>query len=275
MEPFQVVILGIIQGLTEFLPVSSSGHLVMFQNLFGFKEPELLLDICLHVGTLIAVCIVFFKEISAILAALVRLPALIRTAGGLRPVFNDNEDVRIAFLIVVGSIPTAILGFLFHKISNQIFGAVWIVGVMLIVTGTLLWLTRQLRLEGRSLLRVSMKDALIVGVAQGLAVLPGMSRSGSTISVALLLGLDREVSGRYSFLLSIPAILGALLLGFDSSITRNSVSGGMIFLGTFSAGIVGYAALKVLLRIIKQGQLYWFAPYCWLLGIGALIWNWL
>ena len=275
MEPFQVVILGIIQGLTEFLPVSSSGHLVMFQNLFGFKEPELLLDICLHVGTLIAVCIVFFKEISAILAALVRLPALIWTAGGLRPVFNDNEDVRIAFLIVVGSIPTAILGFLFHKISNQIFGAVWIVGVMLIVTGTLLWLTRQLRLEGRSLLRVSMKDALIVGVAQGLAVLPGMSRSGSTISVALLLGLDREVSGRYSFLLSIPAILGALLLGFDSSITRNSVSGGMIFLGTFSAGIVGYAALKVLLRIIKQGQLYWFAPYCWLLGIGALIWNWL
>ena len=275
MEPFQAIILGIVQGLTEFLPVSSSGHLVLFQNLFGFKEPELLFDISLHVGTLIAVCIVFFKEIRAILGALVRLPGLIRTAGGLRPVFNDNEDVRIAFLILLGSIPTAILGFLFHKISNQIFGAVWIVGVMLIVTGTLLWLTRKLRLEGRSLLQVSMKDALIVGVVQGLAILPGISRSGSTISVALLLGVDREVSGRYSFLLSIPAILGALFLGLNSPITRNSVSGGMILLGTFSAGIVGYAALKVLLHIIKRGQLYWFAPYCWLLGVGALIWNWL
>ena len=275
MEPIQAIILGIVQGLTEFLPVSSSGHLVLFQNLFGFKEPELLFDISLHVGTLIAVCIVFFKEIRAILVALVRLPGLIRIAGGLRPVFNDNEDVRIALLIVVGSIPTAILGFLFHKISNQIFGAVWIVGVMLIVTGTLLWLTRQLRSEGRPLLQVSMKDALIVGVVQGLAVLPGISRSGSTISIALLLGVDREVSGRYSFLLSIPAILGALLLGFDSSIAETSISGGMVLLGTFSAGIVGYAALKVLLHIIKQGQLYWFAPYCWLLGVGALIWSWL
>ncbi|MFC1811325.1 undecaprenyl-diphosphate phosphatase [Thermodesulfobacteriota bacterium] len=275
MEPIQAITLGIIQGLTEFLPVSSSGHLVLLQNLFGFKEPELLLDISLHVGTLIAVCIVFFKEIRAILGALVRLPGLIRIAGGLRPVFNDNEDVRIAVLILVGSIPTAILGFLFHKISNQIFGTVWIVGVMLMVTGTLLWLTRQLRSEGRPLLQVSMKDALIVGVIQGLAVLPGISRSGSTISVALLLGVDREVSGRYSFLLSIPAILGAMLLGFDSSITHNSVSGGIILLGTFFAGIVGYAALKILLHIIKQGQLYWFAPYCWLLGVGALIWNWL
>jgi len=275
MEPIQAIVLGIIQGLTEFLPVSSSGHLVLFQNLFGFKEPELLLDISLHVGTLIAVCIVFFKEIRAILEALVRLPGLIQTAGGLKPVFNDNEDVRIALLILVGSIPTAILGFLFHKISNQIFGTVWIVGVMLMVTGTLLWFTRQLSSEGRSLLQVSMKDALIVGVIQGLAVLPGISRSGSTISVALLLGVDREVSGRYSFLLSIPAILGAMLLGLDSSITQNSVSGGMILLGTLTAGIVGYAALKVLLRIIKQGQLYWFAPYCWLLGVGVLIWNWL
>lgn len=273
MDPFQAAILGIIQGLTEFLPVSSSGHLVLLQNLFGFKEPELLFDISLHVGTLIAVCLVFFREIRAVLGALIRLPGLIQATGGLKPVFNDNEDVRIAALIALGSVPTAILGFLFHKISNQIFGSVGIVGAMLMVTGTLLWLTRPLRSEGRSILQVSIKDALIIGVSQGLAILPGISRSGATISVALMLGVDREVSGRYSFLLSIPAILGALLLSLDSSISQTSISGEMILLGTFFAGIVGYGALKALLYVVKQGRLHWFAPYCWLLGVGALIWN--
>jgi len=275
MDAFQAVILGIIQGLTEFLPVSSSGHLVLFQNLFGLKEPELLFDICLHVGTLIAVCIVFFQEIRAILWALIRLPGRIRTSGGLKPVFADDEEVRIAFLILAGSIPTAILGFLFHKISDQIFGTLWIVGAMLMVTGALLWLTRRLRMTGRSLLQVSIKDALLVGVVQGLAIIPGISRSGSTISIALLMGIDREVSGRYSFLLSIPAILGALMLAFDSALIRTSISAEMILLGTVSAGIVGYGALKILLRMVKQGRLYCFAPYCWLMGAVALIWSWL
>ena len=273
MEPLQAIALGIIQGLTEFLPVSSTGHLVLLQKLFGFTKPELLFDICLHIGTLIAVCIVFFQEIRSILLMLLHLPGLTTSCGGLKPLFAENEDVRMALLIVAGSIPTAILGILFHKIADQIFGAVWIVGIMLIVTGTILWFTRMVRREGKSIVKVTIKDALVIGLVQGLAIIPGISRSGATISIALFLGVDREIAGRYSFLLSIPAILGALIMGLNSSIVDTSVSWGMILAGTASAGIVGYGALKLLLHMVKKGHLYSFAPYCWLLGVAALIWN--
>lgn len=273
MGPFQAVILGIIQGLTEFLPVSSSGHLVLFQNLFGLKEPELLFDISLHVGTLLAICIVFFNELRSIFLMLMRLPELIRASGGLQPVFADNEEFRIAVLIVIGSIPTAIIGFILHKSADYLFGTVWIVGLMLIATGMLLWFTRRLPVEGRLLSQVSGKDALAIGLVQGVAIIPGISRSGSTIAVALFLGVNRELAGRYSFLLSIPAILGALVLDFGSSLHQTSISGTTILLGTATAGIVGFAALKLLLRIVKQGQLYCFAPYCWFAGATALIWN--
>ena len=273
MEPLQSVMLGTIQGLTEFLPVSSSGHLVLLQNLFGLREPELLFDISLHIGTLIAIFIVFYQEIRNILQTLLRLPVLIKSSENLQSLFANNEEIRISALIIVGSIPTAILGILFHKIADQIFGAVWIVGVMLLITGALLWFTRQMSIEGRPLRKVSIRDALLIGLMQGLAIMPGISRSGSTISIALLLGMNRELAGRYSFLLSIPAILGALILGLNSTIIQTDIPGKIILLGTFTAGIVGYIALKVLLRLVKQGQLHYFAPYCWLLGAVTLIWN--
>lgn len=273
MESLQSVMLGIIQGLTEFLPVSSSGHLVLLQNLFGIREPELLFDISLHLGTLIAVFIVFYKEILRILQTLLRLPALIKSSGNLKSLFAYNEEIRIAALIFIGSIPTAILGILFHKIADQIFGAVWIVGAMLLVTGTLLWFTRQMSDEGRPLIKVSIRDALMIGLIQGMAIMPGISRSGATISMALFLGMNREVAGRYSFLLSIPAILGALILSLNSTIIQTDIPGKIILMGTVTAGIVGYISLKVLLRMVKQGQLYYFAPYCWLLGAATLIWS--
>ncbi|MCJ7615224.1 MAG: undecaprenyl-diphosphate phosphatase [Desulfobacterales bacterium] len=273
MESLQSVMLGIIQGLTEFLPVSSSGHLVLLQNLFGITEPELLFDISLHVGSLMAIFIVFYQEIRNILQALLRLPALIKSSGNLKSLFADNEEIRISALILVGSIPTVILGILFHKIVDQIFGSVWIVGVMLLVTGTLLWFTRQMSVEGRPLIKVSIRDALMIGLIQGLAIIPGISRAGSTISIALFLGINREIAGRYSFLLSIPAILGAMMLGLDSTIIQTNIPVKTILLGTFTAGIVGYIALKILLHIVKQGHLYYFAPYCWLLGAVTLIWS--
>ncbi|MDL1968377.1 MAG: undecaprenyl-diphosphate phosphatase [Deltaproteobacteria bacterium] len=271
MEPLQSVMLGIVQGLTEFLPVSSSGHLVLLQNLFGIREPELLFDISLHIGTLIAIFIVFYREIRSILQTLLRLPALIKSSENLKSLFTDNEEIRIASLIIIGSIPTGILGILFHTIVDQIFGSVWIVGLMLLVTGTLLWFTRQISVEGRPLIKVNIRDALMIGVMQGMAIMPGISRSGSTISIALFLGINREIAGRYSFLLSIPAILGAMILGLDSTIIQTNIPVKIILLGTVTAGIVGYIALKILLRIVKQGRLYYFAPYCWLLGVATLI----
>lgn len=273
MESLQSVMLGIIQGLTEFLPVSSSGHLVLLQNLFGIREPELLFDISLHIGTLIAIFIVFYREIRNILQTLLRLPVLIKSSGSLKSVFADNEEIRIAALILIGSIPTAILGILFHKIADQIFGSVCIVGVMLLITGTLLWFTRRITIEGRPLIKVSIRDALMIGLIQGMAIMPGISRSGATISMALFLGMNREVAGRYSFLLSIPAILGALILGLNSTIIQTDIPVRIIFLGTVTAAIVGYIGLKILLRLVKQGHLYYFAPYCWLLGAATLIWS--
>ncbi len=273
MESLQSVMLGIIQGLTEFLPVSSSGHLVLLQNLFEIREPELLFDISLHIGTLIAIFIVFYREIRSIFQTLLRLPALIKSSGSLKSVFADNEEIRIAALILIGSIPTAILGILFHKIADQIFGSVWIVGVMLLVTGTLLWFTRRITIEGRPLIKVGIKDALMIGLIQGMAIMPGISRSGATISMALFLGMNREVAGRYSFLLSIPAILGAMMLSLNSTIIQTDIPVRIILLGTVTAAIVGYIGLKILLRLVKQGHLYYFAPYCWLLGAATLIWS--
>ena len=273
MNALQAVLLGVLQGLTEFLPVSSSGHLVLLQNLFGIKEPALLFDISLHIGTLVSICAVFFQDILSILSTLIRLPALLKSSNGFIALFNENEDVRMAALIVLGSIPTAVIGVLFQKVTDQLFGSVWLVGIMLIVTGTLLMFTRYITGKGRSLKQVRSKDALIIGLVQGLAIIPGISRSGSTISTALFLKVDRETAGRYSFLLSLPAMIGALVMGLGSEMTYPAVSVQNILLGSATAAIIGFIALKMLLRVVKQGHLYFFTPYCWLLGGIVLIYS--
>ena len=275
MNTLEAIILGTVQGLTEFLPVSSSGHLVLFQNLFGMHEPELLFDICLHVGTLTAVLIVFYREIFQILTALVQFPGRLRSAGGIRNLLAGDESIRMALLIVVGSIPTAVIGLLFKEITDQLFGSLTIVGCMLLVTGTLLWLTRRIRSKGRPIERTSLKDALLVGLVQGLAILPGISRSGSTIATALFLGVDRKLAGRYSFLLSIPAIVGALVLGLDTPELHTTIPLGTILAGSVISAVVGWLALVILLRVVDRGQLHRFAPYCWLVGTITLFLAWL
>lgn len=275
MKSVEAIVLGAVQGLTEFLPVSSSGHLVLFQNLFGLKEPELLFDICLHVGTLMAVIIVFYREILDILSALFQIPGRMKMAGGLKRLCETDESIRMALLIVVGSIPTAAIGLLFKEITDQLFGSITVVGFMLLVTGTLLWLTRNLRSDGRSVRRTTLKDALLIGIVQGLAILPGISRSGATIATALFLGVDRKVAGRYSFLLSIPAIVGALVLGLDTPELQTTIPVGTIIAGSVISAVVGWFALVILLRVVDRGQLHRFAPYCWLVGIVTLVLAWL
>ena len=270
MNTVEAIILGAIQGLTEFLPVSSSGHLVLFQNLFGLKEPELLFDICLHVGTLAAVLVVFYRDIIEILTALVQFPRRLKSSGGLLRLCQLDPQIRMALLIVVGSIPTAVIGLLFKKFTDQLFGSTVIVGCMLIVTGTLLWLTRRIRTGGRPIGQTKAKDALIIGIVQGLAILPGISRSGSTISAALFLGLDRKLAGRYSFLLSIPAIVGALVLGIDAPELATTIPIPTIIAGSLVSAVVGWLALVILLKVVDRGQLHRFAPYCWVVGIVTL-----
>ncbi len=271
MNTLEAIVLGAIQGLTEFLPVSSSGHLVLFQNLFGLKEPELLFDICLHVGTLAAVLIVFYREIADILLALVQIPGRMRSAGSIKNLCTADPSIRMALLIVVGSVPTAVIGLLFKEITDQLFGSLTIVGCMLLITGTLLWLTRRIRTGGRPIDRVTLKDVLIIGPIQGLAILPGISRSGSTIATALFLGVDRKVAGRYSFLLSIPAIVGALVLGLDTPELHTTVPVATIIIGSVISAAVGWLALLILLRVVDRGQLHRFAPYCWVVGLITLV----
>jgi undecaprenyl-diphosphatase len=273
LSTWQAVLLGIVQGLTEFLPISSSGHLVLFQNLLGYREPELLMDICLHLGTLAAVLIVFQRDIRDILATLIRLPVLAGPVGGFKALLRQDPHLRICFLIAIGSLPTAVLGLLFHRFADRIFANVTLVGAMLLVTGSLLWFTRRARPAARPLQHMRARDAAWIGLAQGLAILPGISRSGATISTALYLGLDRRLAGRFSFLLSIPAIVGALLLEIKSADLQASATATAILLGTAAAGVSGYFALVVLLRLVEKGKIQYFAPYCWLLGCAALIWQ--
>jgi undecaprenyl-diphosphatase len=189
----------------------------------------------------------------------------------MRKVFKINPEIRMAALIFMGSIPTAIIGLWIESAADKIFRAPWIAGMMLLITGTFLWLTRHAKEQRHSINTVTVFTVLLIGIAQGVAVLPGISRSGATISAALFLGMNREDAGSFSFLLSIPAILGALILSLNSPLTHGSVSGSMIFLGAATAAGVGYFALKVFIGVVGKGRLYYFAPYCWIIGIAVLL----
>ena len=276
MNLIEAIILGIIQGLTEFLPVSSSGHLVLLQQLLGLKEAEIFFDVCVHLGTLVAVIIVFRQEIKNIIMALLRLFALAGQKDHLRLAIESDPELKMALLIVIGSIPTAILGLAFSSIADRLFASVFIVGLMLLVTGSLLWITRWAGKQARQTSgdRLTMKNAFFIGTVQGLAIIPGISRSGSTISIGLLLGIKRELAARYSFLLSIPAIVGAGLLSLKDSLGGPDLTIQIPLAGAATAAIVGYVALKLLLQVVKKGGLSLFAPYCWLIGILAIVLGW-
>jgi len=276
MNTTEAILLGIIQGLTEFLPVSSSGHLVLFQQLFGLKEAELFFDVCVHLGTLVAVIVVFHREIQHIIAALLRLVSVARQNGKVLQQIESDPDLKMALLIVIGSIPTAVLGLMFHSIADTLFSSSFFTGLMLMVTGLILWLTRRAKPSNKrtGIEGFSGKKAFIIGIVQGLAIIPGISRSGSTISIGLLLGIDRETAARYSFLLSIPAIVGAGVLSLKDGLSQTDPVIRLSLLGAAAAAIVGYGALKVLLSIVKKGHLYVFAPYCWLAGILAIVLSW-
>ena len=274
MEPLQAFILGIIQGLTEFLPVSSSGHLVIIQHLLGLKGPELFFDICVHLGTLLAVIIVFRKEIRELMRSLGHLVWLIFVEDAHFEHLFENSEFKMLLLVFFGFFPTALLGVVFHEVGPQLFSSVVIVGLMLIITGGLLWQTRRVKQEGGGLESFSIRTALIIGLVQGLAIMPGISRSGSTIALGLFLGLNRELSARYSFMLAIPAILGAGILSLHGLIADPNVDYKIALIGAAVSFVVGYFALVLLLRLVKKAKLYLFSPYCWAMGVAALFLSW-
>ena len=264
------VILGFVQGATEFLPISSSGHLVILQNLFGMQESQVLFDVMLHVGTLAAIMAVFRKDIGE----------LLRAAGGIvagRKPGTQSVDNMLAG-IVVGCVPTALIGIAFSDAFERMFTSMTAAGIGLLITGLVLMST-VLRKKASgdagpdSSHRIQFAHALLIGTAQGLAITPGISRSGATIAVALILGVERELAARFSFLLSIPAVLGALafeLRDYSPGAGSESVSIAVIFSGMVVAVFVGIVALRILLRIVKQGRISLFAYYCWAVGLLAI-----
>ncbi len=280
MTSIQAFILGVIQGLTEFLPISSSGHLVIFQRLFGLVEPGISFDISVHLGTLAAVVIFFRREILEVnTAAVSGFRRVIERKASLSRLFEEDPGFRLAMLLIVGSIPTAIIGILLQTWSDKLFsslslvgGMLMVTGLILVATGVLLWLTRGAEEKGQGMSGFTLGIALVIGVVQGLAIIPGISRSGSTIAAGLLFGLNRKTAGSYSFLLSIPAIAGAaaLHLLLDGMADFDPW---MMVIGTVVSFAVGFLSLGILMRIVDRGKLYLFAPYCLLAGLAVLIFS--
>ena len=259
----QVVLLGALQGFTEFFPVSSSGHLVLAQYFMGMQEPEIFLDLILHMGTLVAVLLFLHKEVLLIIKGL--------WAQGE----EGQKGRRLLLMIIVATIPTALMGFGLRAQFEAMFASLSVVGCALLVTGILLLLTKLYAShKDIGLMAMPWLYAVIIGIAQGFAITPGLSRSGTTICIALLLGLNRELSFKFSFLLSIPAILGAVLLEsikmYRLPPDPAALSALPLIVGAMVAGLCGILALSLMNKLVKTGQIYGFFPYCLLLGVIAL-----
>lgn len=256
-------LLGVLQGVTEWLPISSSGHLVLVQKLL-FSYNSVLFDAMVHGGTLLAVIMITWRDlISMVRGLLISLWELPRS--GMRSLERD-EDVRLAWYTVIGTLPIVIVGLLISDYVDEVFNSTEIVGSGLLVTGLLLLTTK--RAKGDK--PVNLTSSLFVGLAQALAIVPGVSRSGSTLSVGMLSGMRKEEAVRFSFLLSIPAISGALILEVLRS-PLGDVLSAVNLLGFLSSFTVGVVAIKALLAIVRRGQLHWFAYYCFVLGAFVLL----
>ncbi|MHB8708295.1 MAG: undecaprenyl-diphosphatase UppP [Desulfuromonadales bacterium] len=259
MTLFDAIILGAVQGATEFLPVSSSGHLVLAQHLLGgFSQPGIVFDVTLHLGTLLAIVIYFWRDVRGLCTCLWRRDP---TAGGER---------RLLVLLIAGSIPTAIIGLTFKDQVEAMFENPQLVACMLLVTGTLLFIADRYRPGNRREGSLTVTDALITGIAQGAAIIPGISRSGSTIVALLLRGVSGETAARFSFLLSMPAVAGAALLSLKDAEQLTTGELPVYLAGAGAAMIVGLLAIHLMLGILRRRRLGWFAVYCWLLGAVAL-----
>jgi undecaprenyl-diphosphatase len=262
MSYFESAILGIIQGASEFLPISSSGHLVVARSLMGLPEIPILFDILMHLPTLLAIAIVFHRRLGELFAAFFRL-----LAGRRRD--EDTENLRLIRNIVIATVATACVGFGFERLQSRYPISPKLIGGLFLVTAAILILTRLFR-GSRRHSDLSVGHALATGAAQGFGVLPGISRSGITLSAALACGADREKAGEYTFLLAIPAVLGALVLKIGD-LESMAVEPGVLFLGMACSLVIGLASLIVLLRLIRRGKLYLFSIYLIPVGIASLI----
>ena len=276
MTALKALLLGLIQGIAEFLPISSSGHLELSKNILGLNEVPILFDVILHLATLLAVLIVFRKRIFAILEALWNfLFAKKETQSkGLSKTRKKKDEVRqenLSFVVplLIATAITAVIGYAIEKFAPQ--GGTKAVAARMLVTAVILGFTAVAKRGTRGPASIDPGRAALIGLAQGIGVFSGISRSGITISAGIFAGLERSTAGEFSFLLSIPAILGAFILTLkDSGALMGAVSLAQLALAFLAAFFSGLAALKILMKIIKNGKLFWFAPYLVIVGLLGL-----
>lgn len=261
MDAWESILLGIIQGLTEFLPVSSSGHLELGKAILGddsVPEDSLLFTVVLHFATALSTLVVFRKDVWEIISGLLK--------------FKWNDETRFSVKIIVSMIPAVLVGLFFKEELEALFnGNIALVGGMLLVTALLLWLADRAKNTGR---KVSFNNAFVIGIAQAIAILPGISRSGATISTSVLLGNDKNKAARFSFLMVVPLIFGMIgkdvLSGDLSMDTDNLTSLGLGFVAAFISGLF---ACTWMIKLVRKSKLSWFALYCLVVGLIAIIYS--
>jgi undecaprenyl-diphosphatase len=270
MSLWQAFVLGIVQGLTEFLPVSSSGHLVLFQNLFGMKEPMLAFDIAVHGGTLLAILVFFSGDIRDIASdfwvSVQRIISKKPVVSGLTP---SSRGLWVCILITL--IPTGIMAVCFKHLFETAFSSLSFVAAAWFVMGILLILSERFQKGQKDLSVIHYGDAFWIGLAQGIALLPGISRSGSTILAGMLLGIKKEDAAKFSFLISIPAVAGAILMDLKQGVQYFSANGAVVLAGFLAAAITGYLVIRWLMGLIRQGRFFIFGYYCIAVSLFAMI----
>ncbi len=273
MTILQALFLGLVQGIAEFLPISSSGHLSVFQNLFGLDaggENQLLFDVLLHLGTLVSVCAVYWEDIVKIVRECVEL---VRGIG--HPVPGERKrpnGVRLLLMIIFATLPL-VLVLPVHDSVEKLYYSTAFIGIAFLATGAMLYCADRMPRGTRTETTMRIRDALLIGVCQALATMPGLSRSGTTITAGIAVGQDRRFAVKFSFLISIPAVLGANLLSLIKAL-KAGVEWSMVptyLLGMLIAMVSGYFALNLLRYIARKGKFGWFAYYCWFAGAVTLL----
>lgn len=267
MTYFEAVVLGLVQGLAEFLPISSSGHLALLQQWFGIEEDKVLLfAVLLHVGTLISVFVIYWRDIWELIVELCLTIKDLCTGRGLR--LSERPVRKLGVLIIIATIPTGIIGVVGGDFFDSLYTSVIPIGVGLIITGFLLMMAERMGDSRRGLEQMNFRNAFFIGLVQGIAICPGISRSGSTLFGSLICGLDRKFAVKFVFLISIPSILGSAVLeapaaleaGFDMSQL------GPVLVGMAVAAISGLVAIKTMIKIVSDKKLNFFSYYVWILG---------
>ncbi len=271
MSYFESILLGLVQGLSEFLPISSSGHLTLLQHYFDIEESNVLLfTILLHLGTLVSVFIIYRKDIKELLIELIEVFKDIFSGKGLQP--KKNQTRRLGYMIIVATLPTVVMGLFFQDLFKSFYSSTTAVGIGLLFTGTILFVVEKLKIKEKTIEEMSFWGAIFVGICQGIAITPGVSRSGSTLFGSLLSGLDKKTAVKYAFLISIPSILGSVVFeipqALDGNFDKNLIM--PIFIGMVVAALSGLFAIKTMINFVAKQKLKYFSYYTWIVGTVVL-----